>query len=146
MAGRLEHWIDEQCAGSTPVFVAHNGRTFDFRFLNKEYAKAGLRLPAHWRYLDSLVCARSIIGRDTVSGSYSLSTLRQHFSIAQSGQAHRALPDAQVLAAVLPHLAQSAGYATWDRLLAEPCTGFVKDCVPPGKAPPYSICPYTPPS
>lgn len=50
---------------TTPLLVAHNGKSFDFRFLATHLRKAGLAAPAGWLGLDSLQLAKDCVPKLT---------------------------------------------------------------------------------
>lgn len=89
----------EAAAELPPLLVAHNGRSFDTPFLVHEHRRAGLAMPAHWRFGDSVLLARAVLGasRDTnPAGGNSLGQLVSYFQLPQL-QAHRAESDARML-------------------------------------------------
>lgn len=81
----------EFCAGDT-VLVAHNNDAFDKLFLEEEFQRAGIPMPA-WIFADSLKWARKY--RPDLP-RHSLQSLREVYGI-HANQAHRALDDVVVL-------------------------------------------------
>jgi len=78
--------------GEEAILIAHNNESFDKPFLEAEYKRSGLSLPA-WRHLDSLKWARKY--RPDLP-RHSLQHLREAYGIP-AGTAHRALEDVMVL-------------------------------------------------
>ena len=87
--------IDESMACSHATFVAHNVR-FDSRFLEAEFARAGIPIPDNWRFFDSLEFSRKILGKDAVK-SFSLQNLNRHFDLPPPQKDHRAADDVATL-------------------------------------------------
>ena len=78
MAGKFLELIANECSGpdgGIPVIVAHNGKTFDYKFLKMEFARWGLTIPGDWRYLDTLTLARMAV-RDVPGEKVSRSQVR----------------------------------------------------------------------
>ena len=65
---RFIDFIDYHCPTEdiVPVLIAHNGKTFDIPFLDMEFARAGMQIPAKWYYMDTLFMARSVINQDDI--------------------------------------------------------------------------------
>lgn len=81
-----------QFCGTDCVLIAHNNDAFDKLFIEAEFKRSDLPIPA-WPYIDSLKWSRkyrSDLPRHT------LQSLRELFGIA-ANQAHRALDDVLVL-------------------------------------------------
>lgn len=81
----------EFCSGDV-VLIAHNNDGFDKLFLEAEFQRASLSMPA-WIFIDSLKWARKY--RNDLP-RHSLQSLREVYGI-QANQAHRALDDVIVL-------------------------------------------------
>ena len=79
--------------GPDALLIAHNNDRFDKLFLNAEFKRNDLVVPATWRHLDTLVWARRY--RPDLP-RHGLQILREHFQILFN-QAHRALDDVIVL-------------------------------------------------
>ena len=82
-----------KCSHAT--FVAHNVR-FDSRFLEAEFARAGISIPDNWRFFDSLEFSRKILGKDAVK-SFSLQNLNRYFNLPPPQRDHRAADDVTTL-------------------------------------------------
>mmetsp|Transcript_14679 Transcript_14679/g.37703 ORF Transcript_14679/g.37703 Transcript_14679/m.37703 type:complete len:544 (-) Transcript_14679:2105-3736(-) len=92
-------FVSAQCPhGSAPMLVAHNGKSFDFRFLAAQMRIADVAMPPHWLGLDSLHLVRSCVPN---LPSYKLQDLREHFGLPPPELTHRGLPDAMVLSGVV---------------------------------------------
>ena len=77
------------------VLVAHNA-AFDRRFWQAELALCGL--PAHQPFICTLLLARRLYPQ---APSHKLGALVDYHGLARTGQAHRALADAEMAAALL---------------------------------------------
>ena len=54
----------QECSGpegGIPVLVAHNGKQFDFRFVDMELMRWNLKLPSDWCYLDSFILSKQVL-------------------------------------------------------------------------------------
>ncbi len=98
----------EFCSGDT-ILIAHNNDAFDKLFLENEYGRSGLIIPA-WAYLDTLKWSRKY--RPDLP-RHSLQFLRETFSI-QANQAHRALDDVIVLHQVFSRMIDDL---SWDEVV-----------------------------
>lgn len=78
--------------GPNAVLIAHNNDSFDRLFLEEEFKRAKVSLPA-WRYIDTLKWARKY--RPDLP-RHALQFLREIYGIP-ANQAHRALDDVVVL-------------------------------------------------
>jgi DNA polymerase III subunit epsilon len=87
------------CSGDVAL-VAHNGENFDWPFLAEEMKRANKSLPQNILLIDSLKWAR-YVRKDLPR--HSLQYLRTIYDIPPN-QAHRALDDVMVLAAVFMNL------------------------------------------
>ena len=85
------------------VLIAHNGDNFDKIILEREFERAGMKIP-EYRFADTHKMARVIL---PYSPSYSLQYLKQWFEITVTGPAHRALPDVLVMIEVYHKLRQN---------------------------------------
>lgn len=83
------------------VFCAHSGTYFDHVILRREVERAGLGIPSHWKFVDTLPIARKLFPARTGKGSYTLGRL---YSDLNNGEpldgAHDALVDSTALAAI----------------------------------------------
>lgn len=113
---RAIHGITESFLADKPVFaevadqirdfigesriVAHNGKNFDFPFLNWELSKVGkTEIPSH-RHVDTIVLSRASGG-----SSHSLDALCDRYGIDRSMRTHHsALVDTRLLARVYAEL------------------------------------------
>ena len=89
----------EKAAGMRPLLVAHNGRSFDTPILVNEHRRAGKEMPPHWRFADSVLLARAVLGSagpTHPAGGNALGQLVTYFGLPQQ-QAHRAEYDARML-------------------------------------------------
>ncbi|MES2198878.1 MAG: DUF3820 family protein [Chlamydiota bacterium] len=85
--------------GPNPVLIAHNNDAFDRPFLEGEFQRNQLPIPA-WLYVDSLKWARKY--RSDLP-RHALQILREVYNIP-SNQAHRALDDVMVLHGVFSQM------------------------------------------
>ncbi|XP_010546757.1 PREDICTED: exonuclease DPD1, chloroplastic/mitochondrial isoform X2 [Tarenaya hassleriana] len=88
------------------LFVAHNGRTFDFPFLINEFNRCSYQIPPNWLFLDSLPLSREkmkSLGTKAQSG-LSLQALGQYYNLPKIGSAHRAMSDVRLLSLVFQRL------------------------------------------
>jgi ATP-dependent DNA helicase RecG len=110
----FEQKVEEFAAahGQNVLLVAHNARSFDVRFLQEEYARCGRTIPSHWRFVDSLEIALRHIAKDGV-GTWRLASLVDRFNVEKL-TAHRALPDAIMLAAVLDKMVSTFSVSLLD--------------------------------
>lgn len=94
-----------QKAGGPVIWVAHNGRRFDARFLVKEFNRCSVEMPSDWVFVDTLPLAGEVM---KLNGSKLLDTkldsLRKYYGIPLMGSAHRAMSDVNTLALVLQKL------------------------------------------
>lgn len=94
-----------QKTGGPVIWVAHNGRRFDARFLVKEFNRCSLEIPSDWVFVDTLPLAREVMKLNgSARGNTSLTALREHYGIPLEGSAHRAMSDVNTLALVLQKL------------------------------------------
>lgn len=106
LAPIIIHYIKyRQKAGGPVIWVAHNGRRFDARFLVKEFSRCSVEIPSDWVFVDTLPLAREVM---KLNGSklvdIKLNSLREHYGIPLMGTAHRAMSDVNTLALVLQKL------------------------------------------
>lgn len=103
LAPILIHFIKfRQKAGGPVIWVAHNGRRFDARFLVKEFSRCSVEIPSDWVFVDTLPLAREVmkLNRSKLVDT-KLNSLREHYGIPLVGTAHRAMSDVNTLALVL---------------------------------------------
>lgn len=103
------------------VIVAHNA-SFDLRFLNAEFARAGYRVDTPFSHVCTMRLARTLLG-----GGGSLADCCAAFDIELAG-AHRALVDATATAELLAAFIASTDRDYWDATLGQavplpPCGG-----------------------
>ncbi|XVF28252.1 hypothetical protein REPUB_Repub15cG0013500 [Reevesia pubescens] len=98
----LMHYIKsrQQIPGSLCLFIAHNARCFDVPFLVKEFSRCSMDIPSNLLFLDTLPLARQLM-KSNGSRLYSLQALREHYDIKSGGATHRAMPDVDLLSAIL---------------------------------------------
>ncbi len=66
MAGVLE-FVRRECSGlegGIPVLIAHNGKTFDYKFLDQQCKQWNFQLPREWQWMDTLLLAKDCV-KDT---------------------------------------------------------------------------------
>ena len=102
------------CSGEC-VLIAHNNDAFDKLFLENEFKRAGLEIPA-FCYIDSLKWARKY-RKDLPR--HTLQHLREIYGIPPN-QAHRALDDVIVLHQVFSHMIDDLSIETVLELLERP--------------------------
>lgn len=102
------------CEGDV-VLIAHNNDAFDKLFLEQEFARAQLQMPA-WRFLDSLKWSRRY--RSDLP-RHSLQFLREVYGIA-ANNAHRALDDVIVLHKVFSFMTDDLPLEEICKLLERP--------------------------
>ncbi|RDB31781.1 putative quorum-sensing-regulated virulence factor [Candidatus Similichlamydia laticola] len=83
----------------SPVLIAHNGKQFDFPFIENELIRSGLSWPK-WPTVDSIQWARAY--RPDLP-RHSLQFLRETFGIPEN-RAHRALDDVIILSEIFSDL------------------------------------------
>ncbi|MFS7986276.1 putative DNA-directed DNA polymerase [Helianthus anomalus] len=114
----LQYVRSRQKPGGQTLFVAHNAKTFDVPFLMNEFKRCSYEIPSDWHFMDSMSPARELKNLKIPEGmtrvSRSLQALREHYKIPLTGNAHRAMADANVLALVLQKM-------TRDLKLTIPC-------------------------
>lgn len=96
------------------VLIAHNNDAFDKLFLEAEFQRAGLVMPA-WNFIDSLKWSRKY--RSDLP-RHSLQFLREAYGI-ESNQAHRALDDVIVLHQVFSRMTDDLDIKTIYSLLQQ---------------------------
>jgi DNA polymerase-3 subunit epsilon len=102
------------CDGEV-VLIAHNNDAFDKLFLEAEFKRAGLTMPA-WPFIDSLKWARKY--RNDLP-RHTLQSLREVFGFP-ANQAHRALDDVIVLQQVFSSLIDDLPMETVLELMSKP--------------------------
>lgn len=105
-------FVRQECSGpegGIPVLIAHNGKTFDYKFLDQECKRWNFQLPKDWQWMDSFLLAKDCVkSTPEEKASRALQALRERFGIAPN-QAHRALADCEILLSILPHLLELNG-------------------------------------
>lgn len=59
--GQMLEFVRQECSGpegGIPVLIAHNGKNFDYKFLDQECKNWNFQLPKDWQWMDSLLLAR----------------------------------------------------------------------------------------
>lgn len=102
--------------GENAILIAHNNDAFDKLFLEAEYKRNNLVVPASWNYVDTLKWARKY--RNDLP-KHPLQFLREVYGIA-SNQAHRALDDVIVLHEVFSLMIDDLSIETVLELLSAP--------------------------
>ncbi|ESQ32206.1 hypothetical protein EUTSA_v10004624mg [Eutrema salsugineum] len=115
----LRYVQSRQKPGGYVMFVAHNGKPFDFQFLVNEFNRCSYEIPDNWLFFDSLPLAREIMKSvdATVRPKSSLSALGDYYKIPRDGQAHRALSDVLLLSRVFQKLTISSKLTLSDLVL-----------------------------
>jgi len=122
------------------LIVAHNGKGFDFPFINFQLDQAGLPKIPPERQEDSMLMAQRKIAD---LKSYSLDALAKHFNISTETRAesHGALIDTEILAKVYLELAQAADGKTVAEIAAEQHEKFLESPKSDGTFPRRSFAP-----
>ncbi|CAH8272369.1 unnamed protein product [Arabidopsis lyrata] len=102
----LQYVESRQKPGGYVMLVAHNGKSFDFRFLINEFNRCSYEIPHNWLLLDSLPLGREHMKSLDPTGKpkASLKVLQEHYSLTREGDAHRALSDVLLLSKVFQKL------------------------------------------
>lgn len=135
MSQMLE-FVREECSGpegGIPVLIAHNGKTFDYKFLDQECKRWNFQLPRDWQWMDSLLLAKDCVKNTPEEKAYrGLQALRERFGIAPN-QAHRALADCEILLSILPHLLELNGTPDLAELMrrGSKCSGTLGNVLGP---------------
>ena len=61
---RFLEFIQQECSGpegGIPVLVAHNGKSFDNRFLSQECNRWRVPIPGDWQWMDSYLLAKECV-------------------------------------------------------------------------------------
>ena len=116
------------------IIVAHNGKGFDFPFINYQLEQNSLPIIPPERQVDSLLMAQKKIAD---LKSYSLDSLAKYFNISLETRAdsHGALIDTEILAKIYLELAQSADRKTVKEIAAEQHEKFLSSPKSDGKFP-----------
>jgi DNA polymerase-3 subunit epsilon len=106
------------------MLVAHNGKGFDFPFINFQLAECGLPKIPPERQEDTMLMAQRKIANIR---SYSLDSLAKYFNISLEtrAEAHGALIDTEILAKVYLELSRSADAKTVEEIAAEQHAAFL---------------------
>ncbi|MDR2269198.1 MAG: ribonuclease H-like domain-containing protein [Rickettsiales bacterium] len=107
------------------VIVAHNGKGFDFPFINYQLEQVGLPKISSDRQEDTMLMAQRKIAE---LKSYSLDSVAKYFNIPLETRAesHGALIDTEILAKVYLELAQTADGKTVREIMAEQHEKFLR--------------------
>ena len=106
------------------LIVAHNGKGFDFPFINYQLEQNGLPKIGPERQEDTMLMAQR---RLPELKSYSLDALAKHFNISLESriEGHGALVDTEILAKVYLELAETADAKTVADIAAEQHRAFL---------------------
>lgn len=64
----MMEWVRNiQEPGKPVIWVAHNGKTFDFPFFIRELDRCGHGIPDHWRFFDTLPLVRKLVDSNGIS-------------------------------------------------------------------------------
>jgi len=100
---QLQTWVQAACpVGHIPVFISHNTFRADKPILEFECQRAGLKMPFHWYFFDSLHYSRYVIKQS--SGNYSLTGLYTTLFGEKFDNAHRAEADVRACHRILQRL------------------------------------------
>ncbi|XP_052154329.1 exonuclease DPD1, chloroplastic/mitochondrial-like [Oryza glaberrima] len=89
-----------QAPGKPVLWVAHNAKQFDARFLAQEFDRCSAPLPADWLFFDTLLLAKKMVKAEGKKRRTSLEALREHYGIVSHDDAHRAMRDVMILSQV----------------------------------------------
>ena len=67
MIPRLFEWVERQEPDKPVIWLAHNGKTFDFPFLIREMKRCGFDIPDRWRFFDTLTLSRRLVDSNGTS-------------------------------------------------------------------------------
>ncbi|DBB02038.1 TPA: hypothetical protein ACH3X1_000615 [Trebouxia sp. C0004] len=134
--GQMLEFVRQECSGpegGIPVLIAHNGKIFDYKFLDQECKRWNFQLPRDWQWMDSLLLARDCVKSTPEEKAYrGLQALRERFGIAPN-QAHRALADCEILLSILPRLLELNGTPDLAELMrrGSKCSGTLGNVLGP---------------
>ena len=111
----------EFCEGNV-VLVAHNNDAFDKLFLDAEYGRIGMKVPAAWKFVDTLKWSRKYRGD---LPRHSLQSLREVYGVV-ANQAHRALDDVKVMHQIFSQMMDDLDWETILSLMDESAQGGPK--------------------
>ncbi|KAM7273137.1 hypothetical protein ACFE04_027801 [Oxalis oulophora] len=100
----LKYVKSRQKPGGHILWVAHNGKVFDYPFLVNEFKRCSYEIPDNWRFLDTLAMGREVMKAEGGGLKANLLALREHYGIPLVSSAHRAMSDVDVLSVVLQRL------------------------------------------
>ncbi|VVB15220.1 unnamed protein product [Arabis nemorensis] len=120
-----------QKPGGYVMFVAHNGKTFDFRFLINEFNRCSYEIPHNWLLLDSLPLARESMKsvESTVKPKSTLQALGEYYDLSRDGHAHRALSDVLLLSQVFQRLTVDLKLSLRDLVLRSNTASEIADAM-----------------
>ncbi|CAN8265285.1 unnamed protein product [Cochlearia groenlandica] len=123
----LQYVKSRQKRGGYVMIVAHNGKTFDFPFLVKEFNRCSYEVPHNWLFLDTLPLARETVKsvESTVKLKASLAALGDYYNLSRDGEAHRALSDVSLLSQVFQRLTIDLKLSLSDLVLRSQTTSDV---------------------
>ncbi|XP_006652848.1 exonuclease DPD1, chloroplastic/mitochondrial [Oryza brachyantha] len=96
----LAYVRSRQAHGKPILWVAHNAKQFDARFLAQEFDRCSAPIPADWLFFDTLVLAKKMVKAEGKKRPTNLEALREHYGICSNGTAHRAMRDVMILGQV----------------------------------------------
>ncbi|KAJ3687493.1 hypothetical protein LUZ61_016657 [Rhynchospora tenuis] len=115
-------WVRiQQEPGKPVVWLAHNGKTFDFPFFLREMSHCGYDIPDDWRFFDTLPLAKKLVDPTGKLKGRSIKDLCMHFDIIVNGPAHRAMADVNMLSLIYQRLTISQEF-TSSNLIEESLT------------------------
>jgi DNA polymerase-3 subunit epsilon len=109
----------------TDLIVAHNGKGFDFPFINYQLEQIGMpRIPAEHQEDSMLMAQRKIADLK----SYTLDSLAKYFNVSLETRedSHGALIDTEILAKIYLELVKSADQKTVKEIAAEQHEKFLR--------------------
>ncbi|XP_078150799.1 uncharacterized protein LOC144546147 [Carex rostrata] len=101
---RLFEWVEQQEPDKPVIWLAHNGKAFDFPFLIREMNRCGFDVPDRWRFFDTLTLARRLVDSNgLVLKKHKVTDLCEFFGIVVEEAAHRAMGDVNRLSYIFQH-------------------------------------------
>jgi DNA polymerase III epsilon subunit-like protein len=98
-------WVRRtQEPGKPVIWLAHNGKTFDFPFLLREMDRCGCEAPDDWRFFDTLALTRRLVDSNGVElKRHKVPDLCEFFGIIIDEPLHRAVGDVNKLSYIFQH-------------------------------------------
>ncbi|XP_078159953.1 exonuclease DPD1, chloroplastic/mitochondrial-like [Carex rostrata] len=102
---RLFEWVERQEPDKPVIWLAHNGKTFDFSFLIREMNRCGFDVPDRWRFFDTLTLSRRLVDSNgLVLKKHKVTDLCEFFGIVVEEAAHTAMGDVNRLSYIFQHI------------------------------------------